>query len=163
MLWLVIAIAVISIVLMIKGGGWYFKEDSSAEYAPIKRKGFYYIAVGAALLMGLAFWNEFVYKKSHSALEKEEKRIAAICTDVVKAYNKSKEGVELSLTEMKLVQFPFLPKASSKAVGNCQFVIQATVDATHRTGGTQPKTYEALVEFKPATESWHLNQINWLD
>ena len=68
MLWLVIAIALVSIWLMIKGGGWYFKDDRSTDYAPTKRKGLYYIVVGASLMMGLAFWNEFVYKKSHSAL-----------------------------------------------------------------------------------------------
>lgn len=163
MLWLVIAIALVSIGLMIKGGGWYFKDDRSTDYASTKRKGLYYIVVGASLMMGLAFWNEFVYKKSHSALEREEKRIATICTDVVKAYNKSKDDIELTMTDMKLVQFPFLPKASSKAIGECQFAIQATVDATLRTGGTYPKTYDARVEFDRSTETWHLRELNWLD
>lgn len=163
MLWIVIVIALSSIWLMIKGGGLYFRDNDSAEYAPIKRKGFYYIAVGASLMLGLAFWNEFVYKRSQSALDREEKRIAAICTDVVKAFNKTKEPIEASMTEMKSVQFPFLPKASSKAIGQCQFVIQATVEATYRSGGTHKKTYEAQVEFDRAHETWHLRDIKWLD
>lgn len=163
MLWVVIAIALISVILMVKGGSAYFKEDDSIEYAQTKRKGLYYITVGACLIMGLAFWNEFVYKKSQSALDREEKRIAAICTDVVKAYNKSKEAIEVTMTDMKLVQFPFLPKAASKAIGNCQFSVIATVDATYRTGGTHKKTYEALVEFDSNYETWHLRDLKWLE
>lgn len=163
MLWVVIAIAAISVILMVRGGGWYFKEDNSIEYAPTKRKGFYYIVVGASLIMSLAAWNEFYYKRSQTSLEREEKRLAAICTDVVKAYNRSKEPIEATMTDMKLVQFPFLPRAASKAIGNCQFSIIATVDATYRTGGTHEKTYEALVEFDPTQESWHLRDIKWLD
>lgn len=163
MLWLVIAIALLAVVLMIKGGGWYFREDNSAEYAPTKRKGAYFIGIGAVLLLSLAFWNEFVYKKSQSAHDREEKRIAAICTDVVKAFNKTKEEVEASLTDMKLVQFPFLPKTSSKALGQCQFSIVATVEASHRTDGTHSKTYNALVEFDPQQETWHVRQVEWLD
>ena len=163
MLWLVIAIALVAVVLMVKGGGWYFREDNSAEYAPIKRKGAYFIAVGAIFLLSLAFWNEFVYKKSQTALEREEKRIAAICTDVVKAFNKTKEDIEASLPDMKLVQFPFLPKTSSKALGQCQFSIVATVEASHRTDGTHSKTYNALVEYDPQQEIWHVRQVEWLD
>lgn len=163
MIWVVIAIALISVILMVKGGSAYFKEDDSIEYAQTKRKGLYYIIVGASLIMGLAFWNEFVYKKSQSALDREEKRITAICTDVVKAYNKSKEAVEVTMTDMKLVQFPFLPKVTSKATGNCQFSIIATVNATYRTGGTHEKTYEALVEFEPGHESWYLRDLKWLE
>lgn len=163
MWWLVIAIALVAVVLMVKGGSWYFREDNSVEYAPIKRKGAYFIGVGAILLLSLAFWNEFVYKKSQSAQQREEKRIAAICTDVVKAFNKTKEDVEASLTDMKLVQFPFLPKTSSKALGQCQFSIVATVEASHRTDGTHSKTYNALVEFEPQQETWHVRQVEWLD
>lgn len=163
MLWFVIALAVFAVVLMIKGGGWYFKEDSSAEYAPIKRKGLYLIVVGAALIMSLAFWNEFVYKKSSSAQEREQKRITALCTDVVKAYNKSKEVVEFSRDDMKLIQFPFLPRASSKALGQCQFSIIATVEATHRKGGTEPKTYEATVQADPLEKTWTVLEVRWLD
>lgn len=163
MLWVVIAIAVIAVILMVKGGSWYFKEDSSIEYAPTKRKGLYYIVVGASLIMSLAAWNEFYYKRSQTSLEREEKRLAAICTDVVKAYNRSKEPIEATMTDMKLVQFPFLPRAASKAIGDCQFSIIATVEATYRKGGTHPKTYEALVEFDPAQESWHLRNVKWLD
>lgn len=162
MLWVVIAVAVVAVGLMMKGGHWYFKEDQSIDYAPTKRRGLYFILVGASLIMGLAFWNEFFYKRSQSALEREQNRIALICTDVVKAYNKSKEAVEFTMTDMKLVQFPFLPRAVSKAVGNCQFSIVATVEATYRTGGTNEKTYEALVEFVPTTESWHLRNLKWL-
>ncbi|MEZ2720820.1 hypothetical protein ACBP46_05255 [Paenalcaligenes hominis] len=163
MWWLVIAIVLIAVVLMVKGGSWYFREDNSVEYAPIKRKGAYFIGVGAILLLSLAFWNEFVYKKSQSAQQREEKRIAAICTDVVKAFNKTKEDVEASLTDMKLVQFPFLPKTSSKALGQCQFSIVATVEASHRTDGTHSKTYNALVEFEPQQETWYVRQVEWLD
>lgn len=163
MLWLVIAVAVVAVVLLVKGGTWYFREDNSPEYAPTKRKGAYCIGVGAVLLLSLAFWNEFVYKKSQSAQEREEKRIAAICTDVVRAFNKTQIGVEASLPEMKLVQFPFLPKTSSKALGNCQFSIIATVEASHRTDGTHSKTYTALVEFDPQHERWLVHQVDWLD
>lgn len=164
MLWVVIAIAVIAVILMVKGGSWYFKVDSSIEYAPTKRKGLYYIVVGASLIMSLAAWNEFYYKRSQSSLERNEKRLAAICTDVVKAYNRSKESIEaITLNDMKLVQFPFLPRAASKAIGDCQFSIIATVNATYRTGGTQEKIYEALVEFDTAQETWHLRNIKWLD
>ena len=164
MLWIVIAIAVISVVLMVKGGSWYFKEDSSTDYAPIKRKGLYYIVVGATLIMSLAAWNEFYYKRSQTSLEREEKRLAAICTDVVKAFNRSKEPIEEVMSEqMRLVQFPFLPKASSKAVGNCEFIIFATVDATYRAGGTHEKTYEARVKFDPSQEMWHLLDVQWID
>lgn len=163
MLWVVIVIALVSLVLMFKGGGWYFKEDDSLEYARTKRKGLYYIIAGASLIMGLAFWNEFVYKKSQSAQDRETKRIEAICTDVVKAYNKSKEDIEVTMTDMKLVQFPFLPRAASKAIGNCQFSIIATVQATYRTGGTHERTYEALVESDPTHGTWHLRDLKWLD
>lgn len=163
MLWLIIAIALVAVVLLVKGGTWYFREDESAAYAPIKRKGAYFIAAGGVLLLGLAFWNEFVYKKSQTALEREERRIAAICTDVVKAFNKSQAGVEASLSDMKLVQFPFLPKTASKAIGDCQFVIVATVEASHRTDGTFSKTYEALIEFDPMYENWHVRQVDWLN
>lgn len=163
MLWVVILFVLISLWLMIKGGGWYFTDNTSAEYAPIKRKGFYFIAVGAAIMLSLAFWNEFVYKRSQSALEREEKRIAAICTDVVKAFNKTKEPIEQTMTDMKLVQFPFLPKASSKAIGQCEFQIQATVEASLRTGSTSSKTYEAHVRFDRTNESWHVLDLKWLD
>lgn len=163
MLWLVMALGVVATILMIKGGGWYFKEDPSPDYAPIKRKGMYYIAIGASIVVALAFWNEFVYKKSDAVLKREEQRIAAICTDVVKAYNKSKEPIEQSLTEMKLVQFPFLPKASSTAIGGCQFSIQATVEATYRTGGTHKKTYDAVVSFDQERNTWQLLHLRWLD
>lgn len=163
MLWVVIAIALVSVILMLKGGHWYFREDDSIEYASTKRRGLYYIIAGASLIMGLAFWNEFVYKKSQSAQDREAKRIATICTDVVKAYNKSKDAIEFTMTDMKLVQFPFLPRAASKAIGNCQFSIIATVDATYRTGGTHEKTYDALVEFDPTHETWHLRHVKWLD
>lgn len=163
MLWVVIGIALVSVALMIRGGNWYFKEDDSVEYALTKRKGLYYIIAGASLIMGLAFWNEFVYKKSQSALDRETKRIEAICTDVVKAYNKSKDAIEVTMTDMKLVQFPFLPRAASKAIGDCQFSIIATVEATYRKGGTHEKTYEALVEFDTMHETWHLRNVKWLD
>ena len=163
MLWVVIAIALVSVALMLRGGNWYFREDDSIEYAPTKRKGLYCIIVGASLIMGLAFWNEFVYKKSQSAQDRETKRIAAICTDVVKAYNKSKDAIEVTMTDMKLVQFPFLPKAKSKPLGNCQFSIIATVEATYRTGGTHKKTYDALVEFDSKHERWHLRDLKWLE
>lgn len=163
MLWVVAFIALVSVVLMFRGGSWYFKEDDSLEYARTKRKGLYYIIVGASLIMGLAFWNEFVYKKSQSAQDREAKRIAAICTDVVKAFNKSKDAIEITMTDMKLVQFPFLPRAASKPLGNCRFSIIATVEATYRTGGTHEKTYDALVEFDPMYETWHLRQVKWLD
>lgn len=163
MLWFVIALAVVAVILMIKGGGWYFREDTSAEYAATKRKGLYFIVVGAGLIMSLAFWNEFIYKKSSSALEREQKRITTLCTDVVKAYNKSKEAVEFSRDDMKLIQFPFLPKASSKALGNCTFSIVATVDATHRKGGTEPKTYEATVQADPIAKTWSVLEVRWLD
>lgn len=163
MFWLVIAVALLAIILMIKGGGWYFHENHSAEYAATKRKGAYFIAAGALLLLSLAFWNEFVYKRSQSAQEREEKRIAAICTDVVKAFNKSRDKVEASLPDMKLVQFPFLPKTASKAIGNCQFSIVATVEASHRTDGTHSKTYQALVEFDRDHETWHVLTVDWVD
>lgn len=163
MLLIIIAIALIAVVLMVKGGGWYFKEDSSIEYASTKRKGLYYIIIGAGLIMSLAAWNEFYYKRSQTSLEREQKRLDAICTDVVKAYNRSKEPIEATMTDMKLVQFPFLPRASSKAIGSCQFSIIATVEATYRAGGTYEMTYEALVEFDSTQESWHLRDIRWLD
>ena len=161
MMWFIIIIGLIGTLLLIKGGNGYFKEGQSTAH---KRKGLGYMIAGAVLIMGLATWNEFVYKRSDISLQRDAERIEAVCQNVVKAFNKSQEQLLEAMDEMKMVQFPFLPKKSSKALGQCQFHIEATVEATYRGGGgTHQKTYAALVEYHDEAKYWQLLEWQWLD
>jgi hypothetical protein len=83
----------------------------------------------------------------------------APCTSELDAASMAEFFVEKRLVSPKTAEFPPERDQIIKPKGECRFEIVSHVDSQNSFGALVRSTYFAVVQYRPSTEKWHLEDI----